>query len=683
MSADARSVDEAGASASPLTCGAVLTLWRQRRWARDDRSVAVSWPRLLPGSLLASTVLAEIGAVVLSVGLEPAYDTWLLLLFSTALAGTGTLVLARHPHHLIGWSLLGIGVLSSVSDVTQGYGLRAEDRGWAHGPLAELVSAATWLPQSPLFVVIVLAFPRDRLDSRWTRVPVALCVLGVTLGDSGYLLDPMSDASFVSGTNPYAVGGPGPGVLYSVGMTLVVASLAVALVNVVVRFRRSVGIERQQLKWFVFASGFLVPTLALSAALWTAVPAVRVLCAVALTLWPVAIGAAVLHYRLYDVDLVISRTVSYLTLTVALATVYAGTVVSLGALVGRSSAWVTATATLLAALAVRLLHGRVQRLVDRRFRPERQGALAEMEGFLGELRHGRAEPEAVVGALRSALDHTDLEVHYELPGDATPEVTPPRELRDVRRSNALVARISWTPRDDADRALLADLLPLAALPIDMARLRVELRRQLDEVAASRARIAAVADEERRRIERDLHDGAQQRLVSIGLTLRHAQHQLASSPDEVGATLDGAVVEVTGAIEELRALAHGLRPASLEAGLGPALRDLASRSPLRVDVVAGRDRYPADVETAAYFVACEGLTNAVKHSRAREVALRVEHLDGTLHVSVADDGVGGASMDHGSGLTGLNDRVAAHGGRLVVDSVRGRGTTLSAELPCVS
>jgi signal transduction histidine kinase len=192
----------------------------------------------------------------------------------------------------------------------------------------------------------------------------------------------------------------------------------------------------------------------------------------------------------------------------------------------------------------------------------------------------------------------------------------------------------------------------------------------------------VADEERRRLERDLHDGAQQRLVSIGLALRHAQHDLAGDPDEARRTLDGAVVEVSAAIGELRALAHGLRPALLHAGLGPALRELASRSPVPVVVTATSDRYPSDVETAAYFVACEGLTNAVKHARAGEVRLEVARQDSNLVVSVADDGVGGAALGHGSGLTGLSDRVAARGGRLLIHSVRGRGTTLSAELPCV-
>jgi signal transduction histidine kinase len=258
-----------------------------------------------------------------------------------------------------------------------------------------------------------------------------------------------------------------------------------------------------------------------------------------------------------------------------------------------------------------------------------------------------------------------------------------RDSYEVRRGGTVIAVIAWSPDGDADRALLPDAVAVAALPIEMARLRVELRRRLEEVEASRARIAAVADDERRRVERDLHDGAQQRLVSIGLALRHAQHQLGADADEAGRTLDGAVVEIATAIEELRELARGLRPTLLQAGLGPALRELASRSPVPVEVCATTERFPLDVEAAAYFVACEGLTNAVKHARAEQVVLQVLGQDGALVVSVADDGVGGAALGRGSGLTGLSDRVAARGGRLRVVSIRGGGTTLSAELPCVS
>jgi signal transduction histidine kinase len=208
-----------------------------------------------------------------------------------------------------------------------------------------------------------------------------------------------------------------------------------------------------------------------------------------------------------------------------------------------------------------------------------------------------------------------------------------------------------------------------------------LRRQLDEVEASRARIVSAGYEERRRLERDLHDGAQQRLISIGLALRHAQHELATSPAKAGESIDGAVSEIYVAAGELQELARGVRPAQLDAGLTPALRELAARAPLPVQVMANGERFPQEIEAAAYFIASEGLTNAVKHSEARQVTLSARRVNGTLAITVADDGIGGASRTGGSGLRGLADRAAAHGGSLEIESEPDRGTVLTAELPC--
>jgi signal transduction histidine kinase len=235
---------------------------------------------------------------------------------------------------------------------------------------------------------------------------------------------------------------------------------------------------------------------------------------------------------------------------------------------------------------------------------------------------------------------------------------------------------------DGDPHLLPRLVEAGALAIEITRLRVELRRQLDEVETSRARIVAAGYEERRRLERDLHDGAQQRLVTIGLALRHAQHELGTSPpDRTWKNLDDAVADLMLAIGELRELARGLPPAQLDAGLAPALRELAGRAPLPVEILVPDRRLPRGIEAAAYFIACEGLTNAVKHAHASRVVLSAAAEGGTLRVCVADDGVGGAGKNGGSGLRGLADRLVAQGGTLSIESTPGEGTTLTAELPC--
>ena len=200
-----------------------------------------------------------------------------------------------------------------------------------------------------------------------------------------------------------------------------------------------------------------------------------------------------------------------------------------------------------------------------------------------------------------------------------------------------------------------------------------------EVTAARARIVAAADQARRRIERDLHDGTQQRLVSLALKLRAAQ---ATVPPELGGQLDEAVAEATGALEELTEIARGIHPAVLaERGLAPALKALARRSPIPVDLqVRADERLPNHVEVSAYYVIAEALTNAAKHSRASAVSVEVEAAGEVLRVAVRDDGAGGADLARGTGLVGLKDRVQALGGRIFLDSRPGAGTSLQAELP---
>ena len=216
---------------------------------------------------------------------------------------------------------------------------------------------------------------------------------------------------------------------------------------------------------------------------------------------------------------------------------------------------------------------------------------------------------------------------------------------------------------------------------ELRRLYVELERGLGELQASRARIVEAADLERRRLERNLHDGAQQRLVSISLALRLARGKLLSEPPEAETLLRGAGEELGFALEELRELARGIHPAILtDRGLAPALESLASRSPVPVDVQGPSDRLPPWIETAAYYVVSEALTNAAKYAEASEVSVRVARANGDALVEVRDNGVGGASPDRGSGLRGLADRVSALGGRLRVESEPGAGTFIRAEIP---
>ena len=224
---------------------------------------------------------------------------------------------------------------------------------------------------------------------------------------------------------------------------------------------------------------------------------------------------------------------------------------------------------------------------------------------------------------------------------------------------------------------LAGFVELVATAIANAQAQAEL-------SASRARIVASSDETRRKIERNLHDGAQQQLVTLTLQLRAAQAMLPPG-HELGAELDRIAARLNSAVGELRELASGIHPPVLAAGgLGPAVRTLARRSRIAVEVDVRTDgRLPEPIEVGAYYVVSEALANAVKHSDATIVTVDIEAADGVLRIRVEDDGVGGAEFARGSGLIGLRDRVEALGGRIALQSKRGAGTSLSVELPLAS
>ncbi|MGH3137134.1 MAG: sensor histidine kinase [Gaiellaceae bacterium] len=304
----------------------------------------------------------------------------------------------------------------------------------------------------------------------------------------------------------------------------------------------------------------------------------------------------------------------------------------------------------------------------------------------GELRDELAlaldDPTLVVGLwLPDQREYVDAAGNPFLPPIDGPE----RAVTRIEHEGQPLAVLVHDPTLRDEPKLVEEVAAAARLALVNARLHAEVRAQLEMVQESRARIVTAADEERRRIERDLHDGAQQRLVALALELRSAQRRLGEERDpEMDQLLESTADELQVALQELRELAQGIHPGILtQGGLATALESLAARVPLTVTVAATQERLAPDVEATAYFVACEALTNVVKHSQATQAAIRAQREDGWFVIEIEDNGVGGASTRDGTGLRGLADRVEAHGGHFRIESSPGSGTRVLGEIPCAS
>jgi signal transduction histidine kinase len=635
-------------------------------------------------------------------GLDPGWGLYVFPLAVAMSTGVGVVLATRLSRNPIGWLLLANGLVLAVAGFAEGYaayGTRDDGDLLTGAAWAVLYDQKAWPLLFAPFAAIAFVFPDGRLPSPRWRAPAT--VAGASL-IAMLVLGPFSsepfDAPYRDVANPLpALSGPLyelPFVLAGVGM---VAGLIASGLAVRTRLRRSEGLERRQIKLLAYAA-LLVPATLIACwieALITGKPDVAVGVGLVLmaVLIPLAIGVAVMRHRLYDVDRVVNRTLVYLVLTGLLAATYAVVALAIGVAVGAGSTLPTAAGTLAVALAFGTLRSRVQMLVDRRFSRARYDGLRQVEHHLAELRAGRAAPETTGAVLAKALGDPSLELFFWLPGsdvhvDAAGRLAEPapdatRDLTPVRRGTLRLGAVLHDRSLSEQPDVLVSVIDAAGLAIEIARLRAEVARRLAEVQQSRARIVTAGYEERRRLERDLHDGAQQRLVSIGLAMRNVQRRLPADDGGARDALDRTVDELTVALEELRELARGVRPGCLDDGLAAALRELASRSPLKTEVAATGERFEERIEAAAYFVASEALTNSAKHANASQVLVTAERRNGTLVLSVRDDGRGGAQPSERSGLAGISDRVAALGGSVQITSPPGQGTEVVAELPCES
>jgi signal transduction histidine kinase len=432
---------------------------------------------------------------------------------------------------------------------------------------------------------------------------------------------------------------------------------------------------------------------------------------------PVAVGVAVLRYRLYDVDLVINKTVVYGALAAFVGLVYVAVVIGIGAAVGATggerSLGLSILATAIVALAFQPLRQRLQHVVNRLVYGKRATpyeVLSEFADHVGETfsiedvmpRTARIVGEGI-GAARTDLwlrigktlrpaaswpPHSEPLEAIPLDDGAMPEL-PGHAAFPVQHQGELLGVITVVkPRGEpvtpTEEKLLGGVASQAGLVLRNVRLTEELRSHVEEIRASRQRIVAAQDAERRRIERNIHDGAQQELVSLSVKLSLAEQTAESDPAKTREMLGDLRSDAVSALETLRDLARGIFPPILaDSGLGAALKTQATRSSLPVALsVDGVGRHPPEVEAAVYFCVLEALQNAAKYSEASGVAVRVWEDDGQLVFSVTDDGRGfdPATTPRGTGLQNMADRLAALGGSLELRSVPHSGTTVEGRIP---
>ncbi|WP_183406965.1 sensor histidine kinase [Nocardioides marmorisolisilvae] len=547
------------------------------------------------------------------------------------------------------------------------------------------LSEASFIPWLLLITWILACIPTgDPAGPRWR---VWLRVVAVSAGlllVTRSLLPGHFSAPFNGYRHPWEIHiGPAlPVIRYAGGVILSSAPL-VAAASLVVRYRRSEGEEKLQLRWVGFgaAVSFALLLVTAVAAAADSMVAVGISAGLALAVLPISTGIAVSRYRLFELDRLLSRTITWTLVTLVVVGTWSAVVLLVSTLLSArlDSPLAASVATLAAAGAAKPVLTAVGTAVDRRFRRRRWDALNVVNRYV-QRPTGAPDP-GVESVLALALEDPQLTVAYPQPdgggwtdarGHHQPE---PADGYVVERGGGVLAAVS----SSATPALLADVCSAALPELEATGLRAVLKLRIEEIAASRERLSSVAVEERLRLERDLHDGAQQRLLAVLFALESAQRR----PDDAGRASLAEATELTRtALAELRDLAHGLRPVHLDQGLQAALESLAvgSSVPTRVTVVGVPPEPLPNEALVAYYVVAEALSNTAKHASASHASVEVNY-DGTrLRVSVRDDG-NGLADPQGSGLRGILDRAEAARGSVNVVAEPGSGTCIELDLPC--
>lgn len=619
---------------------------------------------------------------------------YIVALLAPAAVGTRLALLRRE--NPAGWLFLALALALCLGGLLQDYAAWGAIHHPGSLPLARWAAVyadGSFLIWIVLLGLIVLITPTGSAPSPRWRIVGRVSVVG---GGLYYLAipfrsTPLDSAPFAGMTGPYADSAVTPFAtpIAFVGLLLAHLALLAAVVSFVLRTVRATGEERRQLRWLLIPA---IPFPFLVVGAWFAAHSnnntlLMVFGLGYLVIIPVCAGLAIEKQRLYDIDRLVSRTVAYTLLSALIVLSYVAIVVSVGIVGGRAAAEsipAAVVATLVAVAAGGIARRRLQDVVDRRFNRRAFTALANVRDFIDEPDEGRT----IEDVLRQAAGDPGLRVAYWVEsagswvtGAGEPASAPGEAAFFVPvREGGAGAAITFDSQA-CEPGLLSNLAAAARPELENARLRAAIQLQLVEVRESRARIVSAQLEERKRIERDLHDGSQQRLLALALNLRATE--VSGDADSALRALPGAINELQTTVRELRDLANGLYPSALEGGgLAAALQQLAARAPIPIRLAVTEQRLPLPVESSAWFIACEAVTNVVKHARATAVSLAAALEGGSLVLSIDDDGVGGADS-HGHGLRGIADRAEAAGGRLTISDRPTGGTSIRAVLPCES
>ena len=704
-----------------------------------SRPEAVGWTRArliawLLWAVVAALTVAYVALVIADSAVRLHVYGYLgaIPLVCFAFATVGALIASRVSANAVGWLFLAIALILLTTSDAQLYAVRgilvapgtlafARTAGW--------LGSWLWGPGVGLTVVFVpLLFPDGRVPGRrwriWAWVAGAvlltqsIAAATVTFPDARSVLD-------TSGQFLNSVTRPGASsAVFGATYLLIIPLSALSVASLFVRRRHADAIVRQQLKFFMYAGVIVLLGVAASGVgntVGSGQGVVYDVCAsilvTSVAVVPIAAGLAILRYHLYGIDVVISRTLVYGSLAVLITGVYVGIAVGIGELVGsggRPNLGLSILATAIVAVGFQPARERLQRVANRLVYGKRATPYQVLSEFSSQVAGSYAADEVLPRMARVLHEGTGAESAAVWLRTATelrpaawwpdvrsgssvtvtndgvlpllPDVT---RAAEVRHQGELLGALTVTKRrgealTPVEEKLLDDLAHQAGLVLKNVGLTADLQRRLEELRLSRQRLVSAQDAERRRLERDLHDGAQQHLVALKVKLGLAEMLAAKDPEKAKATIAQLKVDADEALETLRDLARGIYPPLLaEKGLATALQSQARKATVPVEVDAdGTGRYTQEVEATVYFCVLEALQNVQKYADASAVTIRLRESDSILSVEVDDNGRG-FDVDHvrkGAGLTNMQDRLDAIGGSVEIRSSLGNGTRVHALVP---